>query len=368
MAFKNAKGMSAASQKAAQEARERAEKEAAQKGVARIKLNPGPNILMMLPSFDEAETSPYRPVLAHYNPFHLCLRADPYEDADGAIVTDKRFGACPRCQTGWDAYAARRDQLAAQNPNLTSDELKKVVQNDQTAQIARSNLSSEQLLFQAVDLTPFFKIEKIKTSYRVSVDSEKMSYMGEFADVLAGRSEGKGLPEDLLNAAKIGPCLMLVAKTWGNKIRTSITDRYLGLGEVDPLLDPVNNLLRIDLVKGDTQMNGKDVYAWNPSLMGQRELPGLSLSDELMEAIESKAKNIWSLEEEDESIEALSRAFKKAPSADVLTSWLHEQGWSLSVPDADEESSVETVPTLLETEESPVATKSKGLFDKYKNS
>lgn len=362
MAFKNAKGMSAASLKAQQEAREKAEKEAANKGKPRIKLQPGPNFLMVLPSFSDTNSYPYRPVLAHYNPFHLCLRPDPYEDSEGNIVTDKRFGSCPRCQTGWDAYAARRDEITLENPGLASDKLKEKVQGDEIAKAAKSNIASEQLLFQAVNLTPFMKIEKVKTSYRVSVDEDRMKYMSEFAAVIAGKSEGESLPEDMLAAAKAGVSLMLVAKTWGNQLRSAITDRFIALGDIDPLLDPASNLVRIDLVPSGKSMNGQETMNWQISLT-----KAVTPSDELMDAIESVAVDIWDLKEEDETIEALSRAFKKASSADALMSWLAEKEWvnplgSVTLPEAQEE---EDVRPSLSTEETDVPTRGSNLWKNY---
>lgn len=367
MAFKNAKGMSASSLKAQQEAREKAEKEAAQNGKPRIKLQPGPNFLMVLPSFSEVNAYPYRPVLAHYNPFHICLRPDPYEDSEGNIVTDKRFGACPRCQAGWDAYAARRDELNIINAGMKPDDAKEALQGDSIAKAARSNLASEQLMFQAVNMTPFFKIEKVKSSYRVTVDKDKLKYMDEFAAVIAGRSEGKGLPEDLLESAKAGVSLMLIAKTWGNRLRTAITDRFISLNDSDPFLDPVNNLVRIDLVSSGKQMNGQDVMEWQVSLQGARELPGFTLSDTLMEAIEDKAVDIWDLKEEDETIEALSRAFKKAASKEALMDWLAEKEWQNPsiglVAEQEVEATAPSAPSLAQEEESPI--RGKALFANY---
>lgn len=340
MAFKKAVGLNSSRQKDFQRKTEEDNKRGDIK--PRVKLKEGVNILMAIPSFSELQPLPYRPVMTHFNPFHICLRKAPYEDADGQLQIDKRFGPCPRCQTAWDHEEAEGFK------GVKIDDLTNAADKARLKEL-RSNRSSVQIAWQLVDMTPFFKVEKNRNVYKVTVDQDRMALMDQFAAVMVGKSEGKGLPADMLDAAKAGPSLTLLSKTNGLKLRDAYYDRYEALDQNDPLLDPEKNLFKVVLApSGKNMATAKGeivVYDWTATMTNEKEMLGFALSDALTAALDEKAFDIWDIKEEDDTVAGLARALKPAASKEDLMAFLAENQWSLGdLPESDEKEEEDDAP------------------------
>lgn len=359
MAFKKAVGLNSSRQASYLKKTEEDNKRTDIK--PRVKFKEGVNIVMAIPSFSELEPLPYRPVMTHFNPFHICMRKAPYEDANGEIQLDKRFGGCHRCQTSWDIEEA--EGLNGRKIDDITDPREKA----RTKEL-RSNRSSVQIAWQLVDMTPFFNVEKVRTAYKVSVDTDRLKYMDEFAAVMLGKSDGKSLPADMLDAAKAGPSLTLLSKTNGLRLRDAYYDRYEALEQSDPLLDPNSNLMKVILTpSGKNMQTGKGeivVYDWAATMTSAPEMKGFKISDALMAAIEEKSFDIWDIKEEDETVAGLARALKPPKSKEDLIAYLAENDWSLGEVPVQTEMEVEdeSIPTMAKTQRSGLGS---GVLSKF---
>ncbi len=307
----------------------------------RVKAKPGMNIFMVLPSFSDSSPLPYRHLHVHFNPFHMCLRPDPFEDADGNITIDKRYGPCPRCQSAWDTMVAEGLK------GLRANDLPAGPQKDRLNFLS-GNRAQQQLLWQVVDMTPFFQITEKRGVSMISVDPDKVKYMDEVAAVMLGESEGKDLPPDLLLAAQCAVSKMMVNKTNGDLMRDAYINQYMSLGENDPLMDlsdeenpkpAVSGLMKISLKDSDKSMETKKgnitIQKWTVSFVEAREVAGLKLTQKFIDAVAKLTVDLHNIKPEDETAKAISAAFQRLPSKEALNAYLAESEWTLGGLEAE---------------------------------
>lgn len=205
----------------------------------RVKLAPGHNVFMWLPSLSEPD--PYAHKLVHYNPFHLCSRAAPvpYTNGKEGFHEDKKFANCPRCDEAWKTWAATADENGERDRGAPLGKFK-------------SDMSSHQVMIQVVNLTPFFndgspfvKVNKdlINDWFEPFVTLLKAGMQGEDPEV------PEGMPEDIRDAALAGIDCVLLNKDTGVNLARVYQEKYFNLEEEDPLFMPDKFLLQIKKTK-----------------------------------------------------------------------------------------------------------------------
>ena len=129
----------------------------------------GLNVLMILPSYNEENAMFIRLTLFHYNPFiHVCSRPAPIFDPDDAtqVIFSKKFSNdgkdgeepynCDQCSSGW---AAVSNYMKANGIKS----LKEVPRTSKPSMFYSDNKAVVQGIYQAVNLTGFFFLDKGKT-------------------------------------------------------------------------------------------------------------------------------------------------------------------------------------------------------------
>lgn len=295
--------------------------------IERYRPKEGMNILMIVPSLSETSALPYRHIHVHYNPFHLCTRPDPVEDAEGNVTIDKRFGPCPRCQGSWDAI---------EKEGFKGLDYEKMPDGPDRKRYGflRSQRAVHQILWQVIDMTGFFTVKEVRKAFKVEVNPEMVAHMDLFADVIAGKKSADLLPEPLQASGKFGVSRIAVSKTAGNKMREAYYDRYMALDEQDPLvMTEVPQLMKVILAPGDKKMKlesgEKTINEWTCLFTSDAEVRGLTLSDKLIDAVQKKSIDLYSEAPVEETMAAYNDVFAKPPSKEVLLKWLLADGWTL---------------------------------------
>jgi hypothetical protein len=282
----------------------------------RVKFKKGLNVLMWVPGSDTGDGIPYRHALLHYKPFHLCLRPEPKENSSGETFTDRRFGPCPRCKAAWDHF--EDEGFKGVDPKTLT------VAQQERRDFLKGNLASQQLMIQVLDLTPFFV--EVKQGRRTNVIPDEKRIKAHFEDytrVLSGKDPKGQLPDDIMKAAMSGVSVVTISNANGTGNGSLVTkaffDRFYENNEVDPLLNPSENLLCITLADSGKTMNGNPVHEWdvkftNPDIANQ----GWSPDQEFIETVASLSADLHNIEAEDGTVEARARAFQKLNAEELV--------------------------------------------------
>lgn len=330
--------------------------------VERYKPKQGMNILLVVPSLSETSPLPYRHLHVHYNPFHMCLRPDPFEDAEGTVSIDKRYGPCPRCQNSWDLL---------EKEGFKGVDYEKMPDGPDKERLGflRGQRATHQMLWQVLDMTAFFTIKEVRKAYKVELNPDMVKHLDAFAKVIAGEADVSTIPEELHEAAKFGVSRISVNKTAGLRMRDAYYDRYMALNESDPLVVMDGpSLMKISLAPSDKKMKvgnqERVVLEWNVSFTTDVEVKGLNIS-KLSNAIEKVAIDLYSEKPAEETMAAYNDAFAKPPSKEVLLKWLADAEWNLGGTASEDESEDEAPQNL--GFEPPKGYNPGGALDRYQN-
>lgn len=352
----------------------------------KLKLKNGKNILMWLPSTDAKKRMPYRHLLLHFNPRHICMRDEPRENSDGQIRIDGRFSNCPRCLEAWERFSDEfpKDTTVIENLKPAERERRDFLKN---------NLASQQMLIQVVNVTPFFKIVKVGRKENIVPDVDMIdNHYEDFIAVMNGEEPSRPLPKALQEAAETGVSLLYVSNNKGQGngglVSQAFFDRFSELKDNDPLLDPSSNLLVLNLSDSGKKMKESTVYHWDVSFTDASiKDDGWKVTKELSEVVLKQAVNIHSLPiDNPDQVMSKAAALHRLTDAELKQLYT-ETNWTLSKPgelspqeeieimksivaDAPAKPKAMRAQSTFDTEEemivSPSQMKGKSLFNKLK--
>jgi hypothetical protein len=338
----------------------------------RPKPKKGLNVFMWIPSISEKNGDPYRHLSVHYNPFHLCSNGQPVEDPETLQTTipkdrSRRGHACVRCRQAWEAW----ENEGFKGVHHTEVPADRKPRRDQI----KSNVSSQQMLIQVVNVTPFFKTKIVSRKERATPDMKMIrSHFDDFMLVLDGKEPENELPEDIMECAKAGVYTLVISNGQGKGNGFKLVDKLAArCDEVkDPLLDPSSNLLEIHLAPSGKELpSGGQVYDWTvymtePSISKE----GWQITDEMMDVLAQHAVDIHNLPVEDDTLASKARALQHLSEEEMLE-FLADNNWSLgeALPEEEEAAPAkESKLGLQEEEEMPSRPKSSaGLLSKLRD-
>jgi hypothetical protein len=204
----------------------------------RLKIGDGLNVYWVFPGIGET-LEPVVDMLEHFGPYHRCGRTDPVpdNDEDGGYKIDKSFSNCFRCQTAWDHWKAT---------DCAPGIYKETFKND---------MENHRAKFQAIDFTPFFKLDSTK---RFATSDAKLikAHLDDFLAIVGvdkstpeGLKEAKDLvpddmDDDMAAAALASPGIVSTNKSVGGEVREQCEIKAVEEDE-DPLMNPDKYLLQI---------------------------------------------------------------------------------------------------------------------------
>jgi len=332
----------------AQEAFEKLEREKAEAQARysagkkpRADIEDGLNVLMVLPSFSENNSSFIRLTLAHYNPFfHVCSRPapifNPNDPTKIVYSTSYQSGPdsdvefrCQQCISGWAIVSKYMKENGIKRLN-------EVDRNVEESKLYSYNKAGVYGVFVAVNLSSFFSMEGGKT---IPTLDQKMykAWFPTFMDVVMGKAEApEDMPDKLKLQATAGLQVMRVNQDLSVLIKQAVDTRSeeettadeekrveQGLeaqnpdGPIYPLLNPSKYLLSIvrgpDPKKKFTDISsGEDKFGFSFTVncfkVGVKDK--WEIPDEFLEMCSENPIDLYDIKPSDASLESKASAYQ----------------------------------------------------------
>lgn len=315
----------------------------------RVKVKDGRNVLWVLPRVGQMPAF-YQRMLVHYAPFHLCGRVPktPNPTNPKEMLEDRNFKHCYRCLEAWNAYDAA-GKPGAKNRDLQPPEKKKF----------KADMPNDQVAFQVVDLTPFFK----QGSGDLTVDEAEAANLAEFFKIALGGEPGEDVSAEVTNAALAGVDVLTVSESLGKDIiaaevscrkeQTKLAKKLKDaaskkeaqqIANEGPCMNPERFLLVIDR-EDDKDRDfddgkGGTRYAkqYGIEFVDLEDVDGWTTPDSIWELAEAQCQDLTDIVVEDDAVEAQARGFVKLTD-EQMRQYLDESNHSFTVSNTRSESS-----------------------------
>lgn len=283
----------------------------------------GLNVLIIVPSYNEENSNFIRLSLFHFGPFsHVCSRPAPIFDPDDTakIIFSKKFRHdgdantpayhCNQCSSAWNAVAAYMKENGIKK-------LEGVPKTSQASQYYSANKAVIQGIFQGLNVSGFFTLDKGKTIPTLD-QALYNKWFTTFMDIVIDKVEPpEDMPENLATQAKAGLQILIGNQALSTSIKNAVYTKYEESGEY-PLHDASKYLVCINQSKDssktfDTKDGKKEANAYVVSCFltnlasGKKQV--WEIPDRFYEFVEEKAEDIYNINYEGDKLEAKALAY-----------------------------------------------------------